>query len=84
MVIVLLEGEPFPQSEVLSALEQVFFKDFNILHFRNNPPHAATTMFHRKDGARFPPDVTLVIQAKEFNLGFIRLENLVCHGLRVL
>ena len=26
-VIVLLEGEPSPQSEVLSALEQVFFKD---------------------------------------------------------
>jgi hypothetical protein len=32
----------------------------------------------------FPPDVTLDIQAKEFNLGFIRPENLVSHGLRVL
>ena len=30
-VIVLLEGEPSPQSEVLSALEQVFIKDLAIL-----------------------------------------------------
>jgi hypothetical protein len=30
-----------------------------------------------------PPDVTLGIQAK-FNFGFIRAENLVSHGLRVL
>ena len=35
-------------------------------------------------GVRFPPDVTLGIQAKEFNLGFIRPENLVSHGLRGL
>ena len=27
-------------------------------------------------------DVTLGIQAKEFNFGFIRPENLVSHGLR--
>ena len=33
-------------------------------------------MFHRRDGLRFPPDVTLGIQFKEFNLGFIRPENL--------
>ena len=39
-------------------------------------------MLHRSDGARFPPDVTLDIQSKEFNLGFIRPENLVSHGLR--
>ena len=45
---------------------------------------AATTMLHRRDGVRFPPDVQLGIQVKEFNLGFIRPENLVCHGLRVL
>ena len=44
---------------------------------------AANTMLHRRDGARFPPDVTLGIQAKEFNLGFNRAENLVSHGLRV-
>ena len=31
----------------------------------------------RRDGTRFPPDVTLGVQAKEFNLGFIRPENLV-------
>ena len=44
----------------------------------------ATTMLHRRDGARFPPDVMLGIQAKVFNLGFIRLGNLLSHGLRVL
>jgi hypothetical protein len=32
-VVVLLKGEPSPQSEVLSALEQVFIKDpSNLLH----------------------------------------------------
>jgi hypothetical protein len=41
-------------------------------------------MLHHRDGARFPPDMTLGIQAKEFNLGFIRSENVVSHGLRVL
>ena len=30
-VAVLLEGEPSPQSEVLSALEQVFIKDLTVL-----------------------------------------------------
>ena len=45
---------------------------------------SATTMLHRRDGARFPPDAMLGIQVKEFNLGFIRPENLVSHGLRVL
>jgi hypothetical protein len=29
------------------------------------------------DGARFPPDETLGIQAKEYNLDFIRAENLL-------
>ena len=41
-------------------------------------------MLQFRDGAKFPPDVTLGIQAKEFNLGFIRPQNLVSHGLRVL
>jgi hypothetical protein len=30
-VVVLLEGEPLPQSEVLSTLEQVFIKDLYLL-----------------------------------------------------
>jgi hypothetical protein len=30
-VVVLLEGEHLPQSEVLSALEQVFIKDLSVL-----------------------------------------------------
>ena len=40
-------------------------------------------MLHRRDGARFPTDVTLGIQEIEFNLGFIRPDNLVSQGLRV-
>ena len=32
-VVVLLEGEHSPQSEVLSALEQVFIKDLSLLCF---------------------------------------------------
>jgi hypothetical protein len=36
---------------------------------------------HRRDGARFPPYVTLDILAK---LGLIRPKNLVSHGQRVL
>ena len=34
-------------------------------------------MLHHRDGARFLKDVTIAIQAKEFNLGFIRPENIV-------
>ena len=30
-VVVLLEGEPSPQSEVLSTLEQVFIKELSLL-----------------------------------------------------
>ena len=30
-VVVLLQGEPSPQSEVLSALEKVFIKDLSVL-----------------------------------------------------
>jgi hypothetical protein len=41
-------------------------------------------MLHHRDDARFPPDMTLGIQSKEFNLEFIKPENLVSHGLRVL
>jgi hypothetical protein len=32
-VIVLLEGKPSPQSEVLSTIEQVFIKDLSVLCF---------------------------------------------------
>ena len=48
-----------------------------MLHRRDG---ATTTMLHRRDGVRFPPDVTLGIQVKEFNLGFIRPKNLVSRG----
>ena len=47
-------------------------------------------MLQRRDGigqvmsgAWFPLDVTLGIQAKEYNLGFIKPESLVSNGLRV-
>ena len=100
-VVVLLEGEPSPQSEVLSALEQVFIKDLSILlsvHLspiltslqvpateKTSPQHdAATTMLHRRDGARFPSDVMLDIQSFEFYFGFFRPEKLVSHGLSPL
>jgi hypothetical protein len=39
-VVVLLEGEPLPQSAVLSVLEQVFIKDLSVLcsvQFSLNP-----------------------------------------------
>ena len=39
-VVVLLEGEPLPQSEVLSTLEQVFIKVLSVLcsvHLSLNP-----------------------------------------------
>jgi hypothetical protein len=45
-------------------------------------------MLHRRDciaqvtsSAWFSPDVMLGIQAKEFNIGFVRPEKLVSHGL---
>ena len=48
-------------------------------------------MLHCRDGigqvmseAWFIPDMMFGIQAKEFNLCFIRPENLVSHGLRVI
>ena len=34
-VVVLLEGEPSLQSEVLRALDQVFIKDLSVLYFVN-------------------------------------------------
>ena len=40
IAIVLLEGEPSPQSEVLSILEQVFIKDLSPQH------DAANTILH--------------------------------------
>ena len=55
-----------------------------LLEGKPSPQSEANIMLHYRDGARFPPEVTLGIQAKEINLSFIRSENLVCHGLRVL
>jgi hypothetical protein len=96
--VVLLEGEPSPQSEVLRALNQVFIQDLkNLCSFPSIltslpvpvavkhpysmmlPPPCFTLGM-----VSFPPDVMPRIQAKKFNLGFIRPENLVSHGLRAL
>ena len=48
-------------------------------------------MLHSRDGvrwvmicARFPPDVTLCIQAKEFNFHLIRPQNLLPHAISPL
>ena len=98
-VVVLLEGKPSPQSEVLSALEQVSsrislnFAPFIFASILTSLPVPAVEKHPRSImlpppgftlvGARVPPDVTLGIQAKEFKLGFIRPENLVSHGLRL-
>ena len=35
-------------------------------------------------GAWFPPDMKLRIEAKQFNLGFIRPDNLVSQGQSIL
>ena len=101
VLVVLLEGEPLSQSEVLSALWSRFLSRISLYLTAFIFPSiltslpvpaaekispqldAATTMLHRQDGARLPPDVNLGIQAKEFNLGFIRPENLVSHCLKV-
>ena len=48
------------------------------------PEKIPATMRHCRHGARIPPDVMIGIQAKKLNLGFIRPENLVSHGLRLL
>ncbi|KAI3351059.1 hypothetical protein L3Q82_005626 [Scortum barcoo] len=73
-VVVLLKDEPLPQSEVKSALEQVFIQDGWYW------PGIGLVM----SGAWFPPNMTPGINAKEFNLCLIRPENFVSHGLRVL
>uniref|UniRef100_A0A8C4TRY5 FERM and PDZ domain containing 2 n=1 Tax=Erpetoichthys calabaricus TaxID=27687 RepID=A0A8C4TRY5_ERPCA len=66
------QHEPSPQSEVKSALEQVFIQD--VSH------DAATTMLHCRYGARFPPNMTPGIHTKEFNFCLIRPENFLPSG----
>ena len=86
-VVVLLEGESSPQSEVLSALEQVFINALSVLPLILTSLPVPAAEKHPHIMMLPPPCFTLgmvpSIQAKEFNLGFIRLENLVSHGLRV-
>ena len=94
-VVVLLEVEPTPQSEVMSTLEQVFIKNLSKLcsvhlcldpdwspslcRWKTPSQHDAATSML---GARVHPDMMLGIQ-KEFNLGFIRPEKPFSHGLWV-
>ena len=89
-VFALLEGEPSPQSEftgkifikdlsVLCSVHLSLNPDLSPspFHRKTSPQHdAAMTMLHRRDGARFSPDVTLGIQAKQFSFSFIRPDNL--------
>ena len=97
--LVLLEDEPSPRAEVLSSLEQVFIKDLSVVCpfifplIRTSLPVTAAEK-HPHSMMLTPPCFTvglvpgfiptLGIQAKEFNLGYIRSENLDSHGLRVL
>ena len=104
--IVLLEGEPSVQSEVLSILDQVFIKDISLLSLISFPltltshPVPATEK-HPQSMMLPPPCITvgmvlgrwwvvpgflwtwLQIEAKLFNLGLMRPENLVSHSLSV-
>jgi hypothetical protein len=51
----------------------------NVLKIKKNLNITFTMLYHR-DGAWFPADVTLSIQAKDFNFVSIRPENVVSHG----
>ena len=82
-VVVLLEGEPSPQYEVLSSLEQIFLY-FAPYSFPSILISVTVPAAEKHLHSIMLPDVTLGIQAKEFNLGFIRPENLFSHGMRVL
>ena len=83
-VVGLLEGEPSPQSEILSRFSSRISLYFALFSFpsilTSLPVPAAEKHPHTM---MLAPDVALGIQAKEFCLGFIRPENLVSHGLRV-
>ena len=92
-VVVLLEGEPLAQSEVPSALEQVFIKDLSVPatekhpHSIMLPPPCFTVWMVLARWWAVPGFLQtwrLAFKAKGFNLGFVRPENLVTHGLRVI
>lgn len=95
----LLEDEPLLQSEDHSALEQVNINDdfvhcciylsldLDKSHSSLNimlPPPCFIVGIVLLSCAWFPPDITLSIQAKEFNPCFIRLENFVSQVMGVL
>ena len=82
-VVVLLEGPSLRfwvfWSRFLSRIS-LYFSPFIFASILTSFPsiiqhNSATTMLHLRHGAMFPPDVTLCIQAKEFNLGFIIRES---------
>lgn len=95
----LSEDEPLLQSEDHSALEQVNIND-DYVHCciylsldLDNIPSSHNIMLPQPcfivgivlpSCAWFPPDITLSIQAKEFNPCFIRLENFVSRVMGVL
>ena len=89
-VFVHLEGEPSPPvwgpERSRAGFHQGSLSTF--LHSSYPRPwlvsQSHSMMLHHRDGGRFPSDVTLGIQAKEFHLGFIRPENLVSHDLSPL
>ena len=77
-----------PEQVLIKDLSVLFFFHLSLhpdlspspCRWKTSPQHdAATTMLHPRDGVRFPPDMMLGIQAKEFSLGFIGTGNLVSH-----
>ncbi len=98
-VIVLLEGEPSVQFEVLNALDWVFIKAISIFwcielffysesflcHWKTAPQHeAATSTLYFWDGTLQVMSRAGFLQTWCLELRFIRPENIVSHSLRVL
>ena len=94
MVIVLLEGEPHRALDRFSSRISLYFSPLIFASILTSLPLLAAEK-HLHSMMLPPPcftvgmvpgssDLTLGIQAEEFNLGFIRPENLVSHGLRVI
>jgi hypothetical protein len=54
-------GAGFHQASLCTLLRSSFILSPSPCRWKTSPQHdAATTMLHRRDGSRFPPDVTWV------------------------
>jgi hypothetical protein len=66
-----------------TSLAHLYLESFSHSSFQILSSSVRLDGERRWDGDRFSPDMMLGIQSKEFNLDFIRPENLVYHYLRV-